>query len=323
MSLAADAMQPFTVRGLTALRGRPSGMTISDLIGRQKIVGYDLDFDVANQTIQADFRGPEAIVDSIASDSIRFASAAFQTVNTVSKDIVDKHGIAWSLVRMYYSAFYGGHALIRLLGESCSFFDRSHIARISALGFALGKIPGFRLEAAAHRCLVNSSATVITCRSLRGGTGGAHESFWSMFGARLKYVSEELLKGPLPPGEAQLVFAKVNDLLRSLSGHRAPLHSWLSIIRNDVQYRHHFGVWLPCEVSKKDREQLGRLAEQWKRDPMDIDVGLTHAGPLGEFVVSCALIIALCRVLLTRISERSTEGGRSFITSGMLRYEAN
>ena len=114
------------------------------------------------------------------------------------------------------------------------------------------------------------------------------------------------------------VFSKVDALQQTIDGHGAPFCSWLSVIRNDIQYRHHFGVWLPCNVGKAERQQLSRLAYQWKRDPMDIDVGAAGVRPLGEFVSACAFIVALCRELLVRIAERSTKTSRSFATLGPL-----
>jgi hypothetical protein len=316
MSLAADALQPFIVRGLTDLQGRPSGVTLPDLVGKQRTIGYDLSFNDASRTILVDFRDARVVVNAIASDSARLASASFQTIATASKDITGTGGIAWGLIRSYYGAFYAGHALTRLFGESCSYFDRNHITRISMLGAALGQKPGFKLESGMYRCLLNRAATALECANLRAGGGGTHELFWNVFGGRIKNISEEVLLGALAGHEAQLVFSKVDALTQSIRGYGAPLHSWLSVIRNEIQYRHNFGVWFPCEVRKRDRERLGRLVDQWTRDPMTVDIGAAHFGQLGEFVVTCAFIVSLCRVLWMRIAERSTRSDRSIATLG-------
>jgi hypothetical protein len=112
------------------------------------------------------------------------------------------------------------------------------------------------------------------------------------------------------------VFARMDALVRSIRGHGAPFHSWLSIMRNEVQYRHKFGVWFPCEIKKHDREGLGTLANQWNRDPMEVDIGGVHFGALGEFVVACAFIVSLCRALWMRVAERSARAARSIATLG-------
>jgi hypothetical protein len=79
MSLAADALQPFILNGLPRLNGRPSGNTLPNLIGRQRTIGFDLEFDDLEKAICADFRESSQVLDAIASESSRFAAAAFQT----------------------------------------------------------------------------------------------------------------------------------------------------------------------------------------------------------------------------------------------------
>jgi hypothetical protein len=301
MSLVADALQPFLVTGLTSLQGRPSGLSLVDLIGKQDRFGFDLDFDNSNESIVTDFRDPSPVLDSVASDSSRFASAAFQTMESIPEAISGKDEIAWSIIRSYYAAFYAGHSITRLFGESCSYFDRSHMARISRLASAYGKTPNFNLHASVYRCNLDVSARCITSKSLRNSQGGAHETFWNIFGLRMSQIGEDILKGPLSQLESQSVFSKLYNLQNSIGSNGAPFHSWLSVMRNDIQYRHRYGVWLPCKVRRQDRERLGRLIGQWKRDPMDIDVGMSQGGPLGEFAVACAFIVALCRSLLNRI----------------------
>lgn len=318
MSLMDDALQPFLVRGLTTLQGRSSGMSLADLIGKQNKVGFDLDFDNQKQSIETNFRDPFPVLDSIASDSSRFAAAAFQTMQSISTKMGERTEISWCLIQAYYSAFYAGHSIIRLLGQSCSYLSRSHVTQISILGAAYGKAPGFRLTASIYQCNLDSSASSISSKSLRNGPGGAHEAFWNVFGLRIRRINEVILLGLLGQYEAQSVFVKLDSLLHVLCSDGTPLFSWLSAIRNEIQYRHEHGVWLPCDVKKQDRERLGRFINQWQRDPMEIDVGAPQGGKLGQFVVGCAFIVALCRSLLTRIVERSEPSGRSFAKLGPL-----
>ncbi len=318
MSILADALQPFLVTGLNTIQGRPPAMTLADLIGRQLRIGFDLEFDDASQTIMADFRDASAVLNSTASDVARFASASFQSINQSSREIIERERTSWSLIKAYYAAFYAGHAIIRMTGESCSYFDKAHVTRITSLGLALGRTPNIRLPAGVYHCVINRSATIIRSRSLRGGSGGAHEAFWSTFGKRIGEISEAVLLGSLGEIERRLVFEKLERARASIRAHNAPLFSYLSIVRNDVQYRHAHDVWLPDSLKKGDRELLSRLIAQWQRDPMDIDIGAKRVGHLGEFVAACSFIISVCRVLLVRIAERCTTYARSFAKIGPL-----
>ena len=126
--------------------------------------------------------------------------------------------------------------------------------------------------------------------------------------------------GPLGSTEKQSVFNKLQDSCRSIAMHNAPQFSYLSVIRNEIQYRHGGDVWLPNVVKRDTRTQLGRLLKQWKCDPMDVDLAATHSGKLGQFATACVFIISLYRALLMQLAERSSNKGRSFATSGPLVY---
>ncbi len=262
MSLAADALQPFMLAGLFGLRGRPSGVTIADLIGKQRKLGFDLDFDIQPLCFKADFRDSSHVLDCIASDVSRFASSAFQTIKDVPSLLGEKEEIAWSAIKAYYAAFYAGQAVMRLFGESLSYFDKNHTTRILTLAAALTKTPTFPVTASAYHCWLDVHARCISSAPIRRGTGGAHEAFWSLFGDLLGKLGGYVLQGSLGRADAQIVFSKIDILRISISSYNAPLFSELSVVRNNIQYRHNHGVWLPCSVKKHERELLGRLADQ-------------------------------------------------------------
>lgn len=318
MSLLADALQPFFVPGLNAIQGRVASMTLADLIGGQARTGFDLDFNDTEQAIVTDFRESSAIVNSMASDSSRFASAALQSIQIASCGMLNKQTMAWALIQAYYASFYAGHAIIRLLGESCSYFNRFHVARIIDLGQAVGKVPSFKLKASAYRCVLNPTATVISSICLRDGPGGAHEAFWNTFGLKLATLSEGILRGNLGESDRQIVFAKIEDFRRGMSTNSTPLFSFLSAIRNEIQYRHANSVWLPSSLRKSDRENLGRLLNQWRRDPMAVDLATDNLGHLGTFISICAFTVSVCVCLLQRIAERSASPPQSFARLGPL-----
>lgn len=129
-------------------------------------------------------------------------------------------------------------------------------------------------------------------------------------------VGEQVLQGPLSPREAQAVFAQLAALTEAIQSNGASAHSWLSVVRNEIQYRHSFDVWYPCRIRKHERKKLGRLIQQWMRDPMAVDIGSVGGDKLGEFVAACSLIVSMCRVLWLRVDERSTNRRRSVASLG-------
>jgi hypothetical protein len=83
-----------------------------------------------------------------------------------------------------------------------------------------------------------------------------------------------------------------------------------------VQYQDVFGVWIPSQLKRNDREFLGRLASQWNRDPMEINLRMTD--PLGRFVIACAFVVGVCRAMILRIDKLSSAGANCFVRYGPL-----
>jgi hypothetical protein len=299
MSLMADAFQPLIVSGIFAISERLELTSIPDAPISPR-AAYDLDFDEPNRELLFHFRELTLITTAIASDCCRFSGSAFQTICSVAGDAFEREALPWELIKIYYSAFYAGHTISRLLGEGCSFFDARHISRFDAFAKAIGRTPSFRIDSGLYRCVVDAHATKLTCRKIAGGT---HESFWSVFSERMQMATEGVLRGPLIERDAQAVFGQLEAFARLI--HRHGSYNWLSTLRNELQYRHHHEVWFPSSIGKRDRGTLSRLASQWKADPMTLNLDATRFGVLGEFVAACAFIVARCRILITRIVERS------------------
>ena len=56
-------------------------------------------------------------------DCPKFASAALRAFATLSTEFQERDAVPWALVKAYYAAFYGAHAIMRLLGMTCSRVD--------------------------------------------------------------------------------------------------------------------------------------------------------------------------------------------------------
>ncbi len=316
MSLMADALQPLFVNGILTVSGHLKAMSVPDALLSPR-AAYDLDFDNATQAILFDFRDPALVITATAFDCCRFSGSAFQTISSVATtDTLEKNALPWEIIKLYYSAFYAGQTITRLLGEGCSFLDGRHIAHIDAFARATGKVPAFNVDAGLYRCVIDTTSTRLTCFRIAGGT---HESFWTVFGERIRSATTGVLRGPLVQHDAQAVFAQLDAFSRLVRRHGS--YRWLSTIRNDLQYRHYYDVWYPSGIGKQDRRTLRRLVMAWKADPMLIDLDAVRFGLLGEFIVACTFIVAICRVLLTRIAERSPRK-QSFLHYGPLAFIA-
>jgi hypothetical protein len=310
--LAAAALQPLIVPQLISIGTGGENMTLADLV-TTKSAGYDLSA-APKKGVKLDFRDSKAVTSALASDCGRFSCAAFQSVATIAQDMENRDAFAWAFVRLYYAAFYAGHALIRTLGEGCSFFYKVHTDRIAIVADATGISPPFRIDSGLYHCVLETGASVATFTRAASASGGAHEAFWLVFGSKMKIVSEAVLRGPMPRSDAQSVFAQIDQMLQILA--RKGGYSWLSGVRNDLQYRLQHQAWYPEHPKPQFRRDLARAAALWTRDPMSIDMSNQHWGLHGDFVLACAFIIALCREVFGQIGARSSEGRRSFARTG-------
>jgi hypothetical protein len=272
--------------------------------------GYDLDFDAAASSIKIDFREATFLGAAIGGDAIRFASAAFISARGGAAALGDANTLSWGLLQLYYSAFYAGHAVLRLLGRSCSYLEASHVGQIRRLAAALGNTPPFAIGGGLYSCTLNSAQTGLEFTQARGRVGGAHEAFWEIFNLFLSEATEDVLKNRIAPTDARNVFLKLQGLRRILA--RGAGASWLSAVRNEIQYRHARGVWAPTTVNRSSRGVLHRIADQWLRDPMAIEMDVPAGAELGAFVTACTFIVGLCRVVLERVADASTAGANSF-----------
>lgn len=310
MSLFADAFQPTIVRDLFSLGGRPSIRHLSDTITNAPKSGYDLDADAAINEVRVDFRETAFITEAVAGDAGRFASACFSSMVGIASAIENPETMGWALIRLYYAAFYGGHSLLRLLGRSCTYFDHRQTGRIRAVFAATGSPLAFDLPSGLYSCTLNPGRTGFGMMQTRGRVGGAHETFWELFDKLLSEFSEDALSGHMRLRDAQDVFAKMQAVRRIYR--RGAGAIWLSAVRNEIQYRQGLGVWVPLTVNRSRRASLSRLADQWMRDPMSIDVDALSSGELPEFILACAFTTSLCRDVMSRVSERSSVASRSF-----------
>ncbi len=162
------------------MRATLSDLTVSDLLVAPG-AAYDLDFDDIAESFSADFRDSLLIVPSIA--QTRTGSRLLHS--RVSRQLWTRYKTKtnWlgALLNFTTPRFMRGHSLIRLLGESCSYLDRTHINKVAAVGAAIGKAPAFAIERGVYRCQTNAAATAIRCSKVSGPLGGAHERFGACF----------------------------------------------------------------------------------------------------------------------------------------------
>lgn len=313
MSLLCDALQPHIEGELFRVEG-PAGMDFDTLIAKH---GFTPAFENSRSVWTLDFRDATLVACLLAHDCSRLAAASFQTYMSVPDHVSKPEQIPWSLVRAYYAAFYGAHALLRALGGGCVWIDALRSAKLRQL-LSIHKVSKL-IDRGLYSLGVTDSGRVLTLRSLNGGSGGTHEGLWSVFIQRLKELEADVLSGTLTPSDAQAVFAVISGL-RTIATHGSANDAWLSVVRNEVQYRQARSVWHPCQVKKQAHRNLVQATAKWQDDPMSFVLDYPGRDDLSAFMSACTFIVASCRAVLLRIEQRSPRRARSFARRGPLSY---
>jgi hypothetical protein len=314
MSLIAEAMRQHFVPTFIDVRGT-SDLRLDDLIGTRS--AFYPSFDTATSIWTFEF-GSATVSAFLANECSRFACAAFQSFISVPDDISESDKVPWALIQAYYAAFYAGHSILRAVGNTCTYIDggRAAILRqiLGLYGFSQG-FDGGTYETS--RVATGASMSFAVCRERKGS---AHEMFWAIFSRKLEAIETAVLTGPLPTQQAQEIWSRLGELRATFAGD-GTRDSWLSVVRNSVQYRHESRIWFPHAASVRDRATLRRVALGWRDDPLRIP--LDSRSDLQRFLASCTFLVALCRVLMVKLDELGRrDRSRSFLERGPIRFLA-
>ena len=307
MPVLIDALRPHVIPALYQVLGpRVNGLTVAIESG-----AYTPTATPAGG-IALNFQDPVDIAAHYAADVGRLASASFETMLVVDRALRNDLGTGWCVVQLYYAAFYAAHAILRMLGCSCSFLSAATASRLTRVLGVVGITPNPALAGGLYGCSL--AGPDMTLAALGGGTlGGSHELFWRRFVQELDALAPLVLGGPLPTSDAQDAATRLLDLRSTLvAGAAQP--DWLTRLRNEVQYRHGQQLWYPNRLGARERQQLVELFGTWDADdPRHMYPPASGAGDLPEFVSACTFLTALCRGLVFDIAARTSRRSRSFV----------
>jgi hypothetical protein len=313
MSLAAEAIRPFWARGINEISGHLTKGLAGWICDEQFLVYHPLTQTSAILSLTEN----EPLLSAIAYDCSRMALASLESIFTVKKSDVLPKSSAWTMLQTYYSAFFAAHAILRMLGLSCSQFAASEASSISRVAHLFGQANGISISSGFYVCRFEGRSKKITCEKTGITGGGVHEVFWRIFRDEMKSVSERILTSSSRNALHQVVSIKLDELCDNLSYAHCSNGSWLSFIRNEVNYRHRYGCWFPYKDFSKENYSLHGIIESSLIDPMSINLRHPKGNDLSQFKMTCAFIISLCQTLASDMASRCTTG-KSFHNYGVL-----
>lgn len=226
---------------------------------------------------------------AMAFEAIKFSLNCQQTLFGIRSIVEFPRISAWHLIQAYYAAFFAAHSTLRLFGRSFSQLESGHVDQIS---LRAATEAGISQKMEKGHFDVQFDYNQATVKFAHGGE--SHKGLWKCYVNLLSYVSTEILRVRGNSRTLQDIsnqFTDLENLLRSGGGRDSG--NWLSIIRNEVNYRGPDAVWFPFSKNKIQSEDLFRKTSVWqmgKLTSIDCQIAKTE---YEKFFMTCVLISQL------------------------------
>ncbi|WP_074405803.1 hypothetical protein [Aquimarina megaterium] len=307
-----DAFRPFWADGLRNVIVNNS-KNLNDWIKDGN--DYQINSPVASNEFTINTYNRDLFLKPISQDCNRFSTSALESIIKIDNLEILPKSICWILIKQYYSAFYSAHLILRLLGYSLTQFDGSTISTVRKIANIFGNLNSVNIENGYYLVnYVNNTRTIHCKKQNVNQTGGSHITLWKLFGEKIKELNLQMLSTN-SSSDIQDISLKLDELIFNLDYVGSNNHSWLSRMRNDLNYKHMYGVWHPYNLPKPQLELLKRNIGLWKSNIMDIELKNHIGNELVRFSYTCQFIIGLGSLICKDMSFRCSEG-KSYLNSG-------
>ena len=258
---------------------------------------------------------PINYLNSISQDCNRFSTSALESIIKLDNSEVLPKSIGWILIKQYYSAFYSAHLILRILGNSLTQLDGNTINVVKKVALAYENLNDINVENGYFLIDYSKNDNTLHCKKINiKEDGGSHVALWKIFGEKIKHLSLDILT-KYDSTEVQDISTKLDELITNLSYVGSNNYSWLSRIRNDLNYKHLYGVWHPYKLPQKQLDEIKRNCSLWKTDVMKIELKNHVGNEMLRFSNSCLFIIGLGNIICKDMASRCSNG-KSFLNSG-------
>lgn len=287
---------------------------------------WSIDETLTTKRARLQLHDADAVVDACVNDFIALANAAFESATSVTVRN-EPRSCAWQVISYYYAAYFAANALMRLGGYACTNFDVDVCSAINETASLYGRggiTAKEKLNPGVYFCTLNSrSVPELVAQSMEGVKGGVHIQFWHGFLKFLEAIEKGITTGPLTASDKKAAKKQLLELREVLTRTNRANGSWLSEVRNAVNYRFEKGVWFPYENSDVGGDSLKVLMRNGVQ-------GAVWLQDVGANVPDCSRLVSASSVLLrwTRESLESLDGQarhskRARIRDGALAFVAS
>jgi hypothetical protein len=260
------------------------------------------------------------LLSAFASDCSRLGTASFETIHSISRIRGLPRSTAWLLIQYYYAAYFAAHAVLRMLGVSCSNIDGIQTAAINEVIDLYGMANGQKVIGGTYKCSYSPAHRQLICSWHVNDKGGSHQFLWTTFHEEMRLLSTKILTAPGVRIDQQEVASKIDELCDVLCSNGNSGGGWLPSVRNRVNYQQDMGAWFPYSgVTKSIADQMFETRDLWTKDPMKISLVSKPSAVQAKFLSTCSFVIGLARTMVLDMAERHPLN-RSFHKHGSVAF---
>lgn len=251
----------------------------------------------------------QELVRYVAFDFERFSLASRESFAIADTEAVAHNLAGWPLLKLYYSAFFAAHAILRSQGAGVVKLERRHATHLNSIINAVysdqkNVDPGIYLYSAV-RARDTGRVSIYLEPAPKGG--GVHEDFWKQFCQFLEASAGQAIE----EGAANAVeyFSGANEISAAIKEGGIGTGAWISGIRNDINYQHKHSVWFPL---RKDGSALKVMKNLKLTESSAFRMDISkRKNPISAFANISSYLSCLSYEISEVVARRSTTG-RSF-----------
>jgi hypothetical protein len=246
------------------------------------------------------------LVPFLSFDYERFALASAESI-LVSNLECQKHGLAgWPLLKLYYSAFFSAHAVMRSQGAGIIKLEKPQITKLNNF-LSLLDSDTLLIKTGMYFYQIDTTRLddPVISFTPHGAGNGVHEAFWKSFCDYIdKLANKAVATGAVDAAE---MLAGSEEVCRAISGSNTHSGAWISTMRNEINYQHQHSVWFPLTKSAGVKGMIEGL--QIKRSSAATLGTPIKGNPIKAFAEVSLYLACLNIDVAQYLSARSTKGG--------------
>ncbi len=251
----------------------------------------------------------DEIAPYLSYDFERFSLSSRESFVTACVETQKYKLAGWPSLKLYYSAFFSAHAIMRALGTGVVSLSATETQRLDELLSIRDPShtplpPGtYQFDLAIQSTEQNKEKTV-AISPVKSGKG-VHDSFWKQFCYFLRDRAEEAVKRNA--ADSDNFIAGSSEIIDAITENGINSGVWFSRIRNEINYQHQHATWFPIQRSSKTVDVLSLV-----KTSNSATIGLQSkkpSDPIKPFVQVSMYMACLNIDLSSLIAARSTRGG--------------